>query len=142
MDTAILEARVLMEKTTDHHNQLLLRQQHLRIIAEIAENRAHSHALALQHQLYDIGDKARKPMAWLEKRDKGHSWVPVTLDKTNALQMMGTAMVNTFAAYYEDLYKSATDMTETDCADLLKDVTLQILTGEERELLEPDLTEA
>ncbi|KAJ1153191.1 hypothetical protein NDU88_005953 [Pleurodeles waltl] len=105
----------------------------------LAENRARSHALAIECHLYDMGDKASTLMTWLDKRDKDCSWV--ILDIANVMPMTSAATSDTFAAYYEDLFSSATDRTEADCADFLKDIALQTLMEKVRETLEADLIE-
>ncbi|KAJ1184652.1 hypothetical protein NDU88_001455 [Pleurodeles waltl] len=53
----------------------------------------------------------------------------------------GEAIADAFATYYEQLYKSPSTHTEEECVDLLKDISIQVLSGDDRAYLEQDLTE-
>lgn len=62
-----MEAEVIGGANADQLHRLALRQQELRALAE---GEARAYAVAMQHQLYEVCDKASSLLAWLEKRDR------------------------------------------------------------------------
>ncbi|KAJ1209533.1 hypothetical protein NDU88_004907 [Pleurodeles waltl] len=79
-------------------------------------------------------------LEWLERRDKGSNWVLEILVHEGTLQTTGTAMAKTLGVYYEALYASSSVMTSEDCNNFIKDLTLLMLTAEDRMVLDQDLT--
>ncbi|KAJ1156801.1 hypothetical protein NDU88_009518 [Pleurodeles waltl] len=51
------------------------------------------------------------------------------------------SIAEAFTAYYEEVYTSVTQMTEADCAALLRDILLPKLSVKERIVLDAELTE-
>ncbi|KAJ1186077.1 hypothetical protein NDU88_002862 [Pleurodeles waltl] len=51
----------------------------------LAEQHARASVMASQRQLYDVGDKANKLMAWLDKGDRERSWVREVQNKEGAV---------------------------------------------------------
>ncbi|KAJ1202179.1 hypothetical protein NDU88_005980 [Pleurodeles waltl] len=96
---------------------------------------------ALLRRLYDVGDKAGRLLAWLDKRDQERSWVRTIRNKEGTDCESSESKVEVFAVYYEDVYTSASWMTEEDCTDLLRDIKLPSLSESERQDLEADLME-
>ncbi|KAJ1165628.1 hypothetical protein NDU88_006047 [Pleurodeles waltl] len=118
--------------------ELRLRQQERR---DLADNKARAYALATQRCLYDVGDKANKLTAWLAGRDRGRNWVVAVRDETGKTCMTSGDIAKAFAEYYERLYESRAKLLGVDCADLLKDVSLQALSMEDRGELKEELSE-
>ncbi|KAJ1098591.1 hypothetical protein NDU88_003699 [Pleurodeles waltl] len=80
----------------------------------LAEQHAWAYALATQRRLYEVGDKANKRLAWLDKRDREQSWVREVQSKDGALCGSKKPIVEDFATYYEEVYTSVTRMSEED----------------------------
>ncbi|KAJ1104305.1 hypothetical protein NDU88_001717 [Pleurodeles waltl] len=92
-------------------HQLRLKRYELRALAE---RHARAYALASHHQLYDVGDKAKRLLAWLDKCNQECSWVRVILTKEEATCESSESIAEAFAAYYEEVYASVSRMTEED----------------------------
>ncbi|KAJ1188315.1 hypothetical protein NDU88_005076 [Pleurodeles waltl] len=119
-------------------HRLRLRQQQLR---DLVGNKARAYVLVIQGHLYNVGDKANKLVAWLTGRDRGKDWVGTIRDKTGETHTTSEDIAKTFAQYYERLDESRATFLDKDCTDLLRDVTLQVLSSEDQGELEEDLSE-
>ncbi|KAJ1139287.1 hypothetical protein NDU88_005662 [Pleurodeles waltl] len=137
MDIVELEARTQTEGTAVLKHQLQLCQQDFRILAEGWEQ---GHTLAMQCNLYDVGDKVNKLLAWIEERDRDGFWVLEVTDRHGTLRKTSASIADAFADYYEDPHKSMTSRTAPDCTDLEGEIALLTICSEEREALEADLS--
>ncbi|KAJ1164164.1 hypothetical protein NDU88_004609 [Pleurodeles waltl] len=70
----------------------------------LAERQARAFALASQCRLYDVGDKAGRLLAWLDKLDQERSWVRTMRNKEGTDCGSSESIVEAFAAYYEEVY--------------------------------------
>ncbi|KAJ1119213.1 hypothetical protein NDU88_007399 [Pleurodeles waltl] len=73
-EIAALEARCEVDRGAEGGLQLQLRFK-LYELRALAEQHARAYALATQHRLCDVDDKANKLQVWLDKRDRERSWV-------------------------------------------------------------------
>ncbi|KAJ1160174.1 hypothetical protein NDU88_000676 [Pleurodeles waltl] len=64
-----LEGVALASRDPEDWDKLKLKQQGLRALVE---NHARKYTTAVNHQLYEVGDKL---LAWLEQRDRERAWV-------------------------------------------------------------------
>lgn len=93
----------------------------------------------IQHTVYEVGDKAGKLLAWLDKREQANRWVAqLTLD-TGTIVTDPQQIVNTFAHHYETIYTPITTTTLDDGLAFLKDIRMPTLTLEEAQALDADL---
>ncbi|KAJ1097690.1 hypothetical protein NDU88_002807 [Pleurodeles waltl] len=114
------------------------RQQELR---DLAEGRARVKALEGQRRLYDVGDKASKLIAWLERRDKGRNWVVSVRNAEGQECKTSGDITEAFVDYYERLYESRVGYSREERAELLEDMSLRTLTMEDQTELEEELSE-
>ncbi|KAJ1207148.1 hypothetical protein NDU88_002540 [Pleurodeles waltl] len=119
-------------------HQLRLKQYNLRALAE---QQARAYATASQCRLYDVGDKASRLLAWLDKPNQECSCVRIIRTKEGTTCESSESIVEAFAVYYEDVYASVSQMTEEDCSELLRDIQLPVVSESERGDLEAELTE-
>ncbi|KAJ1185547.1 hypothetical protein NDU88_002339 [Pleurodeles waltl] len=69
------------------------------------------------------------------------NWIVAVRDEEGVAHNTWEAIVESLAKYYERLYTSSTVHTDEDCVDLLRDISLQVLSRDDRDDLEQDLME-
>lgn len=125
------------EQDKEKHHQLRLKEKELK---DVGINQAKFHALATQRRIYDLGDKANKMIAWLEKRDRDRNWVPGIRTAEGGIRDTGVGITEAFVQYYEGIYQTPTEKGEQDCTDFLHDIRLPTLDQEDRTMLDSDIT--
>lgn len=75
---AELEDALVASHTPETAHKLSIKQKEYRDIAEDAARTQHR---ATQHRIYDIGYKASKLLAWLDKRESANMWVTQIIDQ-------------------------------------------------------------
>lgn len=137
----ILDLDAMQGRDEEHEAQrrhkLALKQRELR---DFEDHQARAYALASQRKLYDLGDKANRVIAWLEKRDRERRWVPELVNSEGKLCVTGADIAETFAQYYEGIYQPQMGKGLEDCLAFLKDVAMPRLTTEDAEILDSDIT--
>ncbi|KAJ1166742.1 hypothetical protein NDU88_007139 [Pleurodeles waltl] len=94
----------------------------------------------MQRHFYEVGDKANKLLAWLEKRDRCRSWVTEIRDETGGRHTTEDTIAQAFATYYEHTYSSMTAQTYVDCMEFFGDIPLVEILATDREASDQDLT--
>ncbi|KAJ1166155.1 hypothetical protein NDU88_006564 [Pleurodeles waltl] len=79
-------------------------------------------------------------LARLKKTDREHFWVLVVVDGHGALRTTNASIAETFADYYEGLYVSETSRTANDCSERVGEIDMPIISEEESDALEVDLS--
>ncbi|KAJ1089653.1 hypothetical protein NDU88_002802 [Pleurodeles waltl] len=134
LDAEILAGGLIQQH---HCNLLLLKQQEL---TDLVDNSAHVHALATQRRLYDVGDRANRLLAWLEKRNWGRNWVMGIRDEAGDRRTTGDDIPEAFATYYEQVYSAKTDQPYENYIELLGDLPMMELRADDREVLDQGIT--
>lgn len=91
-------------------------------------------------RLYDLGGKAGKLIAWLDRKEKASRLVPELISDSGGKITDPQAIVNEFADHYKVIYQRSSDLPEEDSRALLSDISLPALTDEERSTLDSALT--
>ncbi|KAJ1089328.1 hypothetical protein NDU88_002479 [Pleurodeles waltl] len=94
----------------------------------------------MQRYLYDVGDKAYKLFAWLDRRVKDRRGVWEIRGERVETRRPSVEIAEAFALYYEHLYASIVPMTDEDCDDFLKDIVVETLFDDDRSSLKDDLS--
>ncbi|KAJ1205559.1 hypothetical protein NDU88_000987 [Pleurodeles waltl] len=84
-----LEERAKTTATADCRHRLQLRQQDFKVLVE---NQTQTYSLATQRHLYDVGEKASKLLALLDRRNGERSWVLVIHDGSGTLHIANAAI--------------------------------------------------
>ena len=132
-----LERSAVESTETGNMHQVKIKRKEYR---DIAEEAAKYSARATQHRIYEAGDKAGKLLAWLSKRDMADRWVP-SITQLEGKTVTGEEPVEeVFAKYYAHVYKSSVPKSAEESRELLAEIQLPELTGEQKKALDADIT--
>ena len=99
---------------------------------DLVTNAAKATYIATQRKLYNVGKKAAKLLAWLDKRDQGDRWVLEIAQDAGPPVKDSKEIAATFADYYTQLYKKSVKMTAEDSRELLNDLPMSTLSESDR----------
>lgn len=133
-----LERQLLEHDSEDTRHNLKIKTTEL---SDLARDAAKTYHRATLSKLYDVGDKAGKLLAWLDKRSQAQRLVVEFTTDSGSHLTDPQDIADEFGRYYQQLYASSTPHTEEEAASLLSGIPLPTLTADEYTDLEADITE-
>lgn len=109
---------------------------------DLATDAARTHYRATCNKIYDVGDKAGKLLAWLDRKKRTQRVVTETEENSTAWLTDPQDIAVPFGRYFQDLYTTLTPHAEEEGLSLLQGIPLPSLTEEETQDLETQDLEA
>ncbi|XP_078518507.1 cadherin-related family member 3-like [Lissotriton helveticus] len=135
----------LRECTAAHESQpspaamhaLALQQQlyndHLRLVVK-------GHITETQNRIYEVGDKAGKMLAWLDKREGNSRGIQCLKDEQGEAHTDPRRITELLASHFEQVYTPAREITPECAQTLLAPIAIRTLSPEASCELEADIT--
>lgn len=138
LESKLLELENTGAPTPDAHT---LRQIDLtkREYQALAMKEVQAHQLAVQHRLYETGDRTGKLLAWLGRKEQDSRWVE-SITEADKTYTTPQDISEAFDRYYAQLYAARTRVSDDQIASYLADIELPRLAPEESKALDEDIT--
>lgn len=106
----------------------------------LATERAKSWGKERDGRVYELGDKAGKLLAWLDKRE-GASWLVPELKTYSGEKVRNPALITgVFVTHFSAVYTSHSPLGREDSVDLLTDIGLPSLSEDDQSYFDSEMT--
>ena len=107
---------------------------------DVATEAAKAAYLATQHRLYEVGNKAGKLIAWLDRREEEGRWIHEIKNHKGETATDPKEIAEIFSQHYTQVYKKSIHRPATDNRELINNWVLPAINEEDSKILEKEIT--
>lgn len=132
-----LEAAYIRDRTSQAYASF---QEALRDVSLIRTSLTKLHLLHQSQRIFEQGEKSGRLLAWLSREYSSPVSIPRIQSSDGEILTDSSQIIEQFAAYYQELYRSRVRFTESELQAYLEGIDLPYLTDATRERLDGPLT--